>query len=58
MGPYGVDDSEEDQVGTPQASSSDDKFGRLVGLYINDEGNTQSTGAIPLSSLILSSFLI
>lgn len=32
MGPYGVDDSEEDQVGTLQASSSDDKFGRLVGV--------------------------
>ena len=30
MGPYGVDDSEEDQGGTLRASSSDDIFDRLV----------------------------
>lgn len=32
MGPCGVEDSEEDQAGTPPASSSDDKFDRLVGV--------------------------
>ena len=32
MGPYGVDDNEEGQGDTLRASSSDDKFDRLVGV--------------------------